>query len=99
MFYIGYLVFQFPFGYLLQHFPTGRLLALTIIAWGAVLITTPACTSFAGIATNRFFLGALESATNPGEPILVPKESNFLYGMRETGVRFTSLCASSQDSP
>jgi len=73
MFYIGYLVFQFPFGYLLQHFPTGRLLSLTIIAWGAVLITTPACTSFAGIATNRFFLGALESAINPGEPILIRK--------------------------
>ncbi|TVY53544.1 putative transporter [Lachnellula cervina] len=71
MFYIGYLVFQFPFGYLLQHFPTGRLLALTIIAWGAVLITTPACTSFAGIATNRFFLGALESATNPGFVLLI----------------------------
>ncbi|TVY34905.1 putative transporter [Lachnellula subtilissima] len=71
MFYIGYLVFQFPFGYLLQHFPTGRLLSLTIIAWGVVLITTPACTSFAGIATNRFFLGALESAINPGFVLLI----------------------------
>lgn len=71
MFYIGYLVFKFPFGYLLQHFPTGKLLSITIIAWGAVLITTPACTSFAGIATNRFFLGALESATSPGFVLLM----------------------------
>jgi MFS family permease len=71
MFYIGYLFFQFPFGYLLQRFPTGRLLSITIIAWGIVLITTPACTSFAGIATNRFLLGALESATNPGFVLLM----------------------------
>lgn len=71
MFYIGYLVFQFPFSFLLQRFHTGRLLSATIVAWGIVLITTPACTTFAGIATNRFFLGALESATNPGFVLLM----------------------------
>ncbi|CAG8948783.1 hypothetical protein HYFRA_00001905 [Hymenoscyphus fraxineus] len=71
MFFVGYLVFQIPFGFLLQHLPTGRLLSFTIIAWGIVLITTPACVSFAGIATNRFFLGALESATNPGNVLLM----------------------------
>jgi MFS family permease len=59
-------VFQFPFGYLLQHYPTGRLLSISIICWGIVLITTPACTNFAAIAANRFLLGAFESATNPG---------------------------------
>jgi MFS family permease len=71
MFYIGYLVFQFPFGFLLQHLPTGRLLSTTVICWGIVLITTPACTSFAGLATNRFLLGSLESATNPGFVLLL----------------------------
>jgi hypothetical protein len=29
-------------------------------------MTTPACTSFAGTATNRFLLGLLESTVNPG---------------------------------
>jgi MFS family permease len=29
-------------------------------------MTTPACTSFAGMATNRFLLGLLESTVNPG---------------------------------
>lgn len=53
MFYIGYLVFQFPFGYLLQYLPTGRLLSITVVCWGVVIISTPACTSFAGLATNR----------------------------------------------
>ncbi|KAE9368156.1 MFS general substrate transporter [Stipitochalara longipes BDJ] len=71
LFYIGYLVFQFPFGYLLQRLPTGRLLSVTVICWGAVLLSSPACKSFAGMATNRFILGALESAINPGFVLLM----------------------------
>jgi len=31
-----------------------------------ILLTTPACSSFAGMATNRFLLGLLESTVNPG---------------------------------
>ncbi|PQE15637.1 MFS transporter protein [Rutstroemia sp. NJR-2017a BBW] len=71
IFYFGYLFFQFPSGYLLQRLPIGKFLSLTTIAWGVVLITTPACTSFGGIATNRFILGALEAAVNPGFVLLM----------------------------
>ncbi|KIN06758.1 hypothetical protein OIDMADRAFT_36562 [Oidiodendron maius Zn] len=71
LFYIGYLVFQFPFGYLLQHLPIGRLLSASTLCWGIILITTPACKSFAGLATNRFLLGAFESAVNPGFVLLM----------------------------
>ncbi|KAK8016755.1 hypothetical protein PG993_014944 [Apiospora rasikravindrae] len=65
IFYFGYLVANFPSGYLLQRFPIGKLVSLTTIAWGVILITTPACTSFAGLAVNRFLLGAFESTVNP----------------------------------
>lgn len=34
--------------------------------WGIIVMTTPACHNFAGIATNRFLLGAVESVVNPG---------------------------------
>lgn len=34
--------------------------------WGILIITTPACKSFAGIATNRFLLGVFEAVVNPG---------------------------------
>jgi len=44
----------------------GKFLSLATIGWGIVLITTPACKSFAGMATNRFILGALEATVNPG---------------------------------
>ncbi|KAF7845962.1 hypothetical protein BT93_L5800 [Corymbia citriodora subsp. variegata] len=66
IFYFGYLVAQYPAGYLLQRLPTAKVLGVTTIVWGCVLITTPACTSFGGIAANRFMLGLVEAAINPG---------------------------------
>ncbi|CAD6444249.1 05995047-e79e-49fe-940b-0374692c42c8 [Sclerotinia trifoliorum] len=71
IFYFGYLFFQFPSGYFLQRLPIGKFLSLTTIAWGVILITTPACVSFGGIATNRFLLGAVEATVNPGFVLLM----------------------------
>ncbi|ODQ54563.1 MFS general substrate transporter [Saitoella complicata NRRL Y-17804] len=66
LFYFGYLVAQYPSGYLMQRFPIGRFLSWTTITWGVILLTTPACHNFAGIAINRFMLGVVEAAVNPG---------------------------------
>lgn len=66
IFYFGYLISQFPSAYLMQRFPVGRVVSLTTLAWGIILMTTPACSSFAGMATNRFLLGFFEAAINPG---------------------------------
>ncbi|EOD46336.1 putative mfs general substrate transporter protein [Neofusicoccum parvum UCRNP2] len=66
IFYFGYLATQYPSGYLMQRLPIAKFLSFTTIGWGIVLITTPACNNFAGIAVNRFLLGALEAAVNPG---------------------------------
>lgn len=45
--------------------PIGKVTSTATILWGAILMTTPACTSFGGIATNRFFLGVTEAVVNP----------------------------------
>ncbi|KAI0475744.1 allantoate permease [Xylariaceae sp. FL0804] len=66
IFYFGYLISQVPSGYLLQRLPIGKFISVTTIVWGIILMTTPACTSFGGIATNRFLLGVTEAAVNPG---------------------------------
>lgn len=63
---IGYLVAQYPAGYLLQRLPIAKFLGCTTILWGVIVITTPACRNFSGIAANRFLLGFVESAVNPG---------------------------------
>ncbi|KAK7746007.1 hypothetical protein SLS53_002729 [Cytospora paraplurivora] len=65
IFYFGYLVAQFPASYLLQVLPIGKFVSVITIIWGAIVLTTPGCTSFGGIATNRFMLGLTEAAINP----------------------------------
>ena len=62
---LGYLFSQFPSGYVLQSLPIGKVVGITTIIWGIILITTPACSSFAGIAVNRFLLGSFEAVVNP----------------------------------
>ncbi|KIV84326.1 hypothetical protein PV11_00112 [Exophiala sideris] len=66
IFYFGYLWAQYPAGYLLQRLRIGKVIGFTTIIWGIILITTPACTTFAGIAVNRFLLGSFEAVINPG---------------------------------
>ena len=66
IFYFGYLFAQFPSGYFLQTLPVGKFLSYATIVWGIILITTPACVNFGGIAANRFLLGAVEATVNPG---------------------------------
>jgi MFS family permease len=66
IFYFGYLISQYPAGYFLQRLPLGRVIGVTTVIWGILIITTPACNSFGGIATNRFLLGVFEAVVNPG---------------------------------
>ena len=44
----------------------GKVIGGTTVVWGVLIITTPACTNFAGIAINRFLLGVTEAVVNPG---------------------------------
>ncbi|GFG26543.1 uncharacterized transporter C460.05 [Aspergillus udagawae] len=71
IFYFGYLIAQYPAGYALQRLPMGKVLSITTIMWGALLMTTPACHNFAGIAANRFLLGFVEAVVNPGFVLLM----------------------------
>lgn len=66
IFYFGYLWAQYPAGYALQRLPIGKVIGCTTTIWGIIMITTPACSSFAGIAVNRFLLGTFEAVINPG---------------------------------
>ncbi|KAH8647818.1 major facilitator superfamily transporter allantoate, partial [Xylariales sp. PMI_506] len=68
IFYIGYLVAQYPANVLMQKFPTGKFIAINFTLWGmcVVLTATGACTSFGSLAACRFLLGVFESCLNPG---------------------------------
>ncbi|KAL1623120.1 hypothetical protein SLS54_004606 [Diplodia seriata] len=67
IFYLGYLVLQYPHNRLMQRLPVARYVAVSVVVWGIILATTAGTTDFAGIMTVRFFLGALEGAVTAGE--------------------------------
>lgn len=66
IFYFGYLLAEYPGIAVLQRFPVAKFLGANIILWGAILMTSAACSSFAGIATVRFLLGMTEATISPG---------------------------------
>ncbi|GKT95717.1 allantoate permease protein [Colletotrichum tofieldiae] len=66
IFYFGYLVAEYPGVAVLQRFPVAKFLGANIILWGMILMTTAACSSFAGLASVRFLLGATEATISPG---------------------------------
>ncbi|KAF6832200.1 allantoate permease [Colletotrichum plurivorum] len=66
IFYFGYLVAEYPGVAVLQRFPVAKFLGVNIILWGIILMTTAACSSFAGLASVRFILGMTEATISPG---------------------------------
>ncbi|TPX16512.1 uncharacterized protein E0L32_003806 [Thyridium curvatum] len=66
IFYFGYLLFEYPGVAILQRFPVAKFLGINIILWGAILMCTAACSSFASLATVRFLLGVFEATISPG---------------------------------
>ncbi|KAF2098472.1 MFS general substrate transporter [Rhizodiscina lignyota] len=86
IFYFGYLAAQFPAGYLMQRLPMAKVTGVSILGWGIIMITTPACVSFAGIAVNRFLLGALEGVVNPAFILIL----SMWYSTAEQPIRLES---------
>ncbi|KAI1622124.1 major facilitator superfamily domain-containing protein [Exophiala viscosa] len=66
IFYIGYLVAQYPTNVLMQRFPTGKYITVNFVLWGVVLTCMGSCTRFGPFMAARFFLGVFESCLNPG---------------------------------
>lgn len=66
IFYIAYLVAQYPTNVLMQKFPTGKYITVNFMLWGITLTASAAARNFAQLAVARCFLGIFESCLNPG---------------------------------
>ncbi|KAL4790830.1 major facilitator superfamily domain-containing protein [Aspergillus venezuelensis] len=66
IFYIGYLVFEYPHNRLMQRFPLGKYISISVIVWGAILAASAGTHNSAGVLAVRFFLGGLEGAVTAG---------------------------------
>lgn len=66
IFYIGYLVWEYPTNALMQRLPLAKYLSLNIAIWGVILACTAACKDWTDLMLVRFFLGVFESTVTPG---------------------------------
>ncbi|TFK45315.1 MFS general substrate transporter [Heliocybe sulcata] len=83
IFYLSYLLFEYPQNIALQAFPVGKWMSFNITVWGIVLCLHAACTNFAGLFVVRFILGACEGAITAGFMIV----SSMFYTRNEQTLR------------
>ncbi|TFK30169.1 membrane transporter [Coprinopsis marcescibilis] len=66
VFYLSYLVFEYPQNLALQRFPVGKWMSVNIFIWAIALMAHSACKSFGALFVVRFILGLCEGAITPG---------------------------------
>ncbi|KAH7153873.1 hypothetical protein DER46DRAFT_510987 [Fusarium sp. MPI-SDFR-AT-0072] len=86
IFYLGYLVWQYPSSLLMQKLHIGRYFGGMIFLWGLTACTTAFTKGFTTLCINRVFLGVFESCMSPILMILISQ-----YWTREEQPLRTSL--------
>ncbi|KAI9310523.1 major facilitator superfamily domain-containing protein [Dichotomocladium elegans] len=97
LFYVGYLLFQLPNNYLLQKLPTSKYLGTAIFGWGIIQGFMVLATSFAQLATLRFFMGLLEAVSYPAVFLVIStlyrkKEQIVFIGLAYISTTVASFC-------
>ncbi|KZT39708.1 MFS general substrate transporter [Sistotremastrum suecicum HHB10207 ss-3] len=83
VFYISYLIFEYPQNLALQRFRVGKWMSLNIFIWSIVLAAHAACTNFGGLFAVRFVLGMCEGSITAGFLIV----TSMFYTHKEQSVR------------
>lgn len=65
IFYLAYLVAEYPWSYAAQRTRMGKVVSGCVIVWGCILMATAACHEFVGLAVCRFMLGVFEAPITP----------------------------------
>lgn len=65
IFYIAYLVAEYPWTFLAQRTRMAKVLGAVVVAWGVVLMGTAAGSNFGSLAACRFLLGVFEAPITP----------------------------------
>ncbi|KAL5520352.1 hypothetical protein ACEPAG_9576 [Sanghuangporus baumii] len=66
IFYLSYLIFEYPQNLALQRFPVGKWMSINIFTWGVALCAHAACKNFGGLFAVRFILGMCEGSITAG---------------------------------
>ncbi|TFK76190.1 MFS general substrate transporter [Pluteus cervinus] len=66
IFYLSFLVFEYPQNLALQRYPVGKWMSINIFIWAIALMAHAACKDFGGLFVVRFIMGSCEGAITPG---------------------------------
>ncbi|KAH7927987.1 MFS general substrate transporter [Leucogyrophana mollusca] len=83
IFYLSYLLFEYPQNLALQRFPVGKWMSINIFVWGVALMCHAACKNFAGLFVVRLILGICEGSITAGFMIV----SSMFYTRNEQTLR------------
>ncbi|KAK4556663.1 hypothetical protein LTR86_006234 [Recurvomyces mirabilis] len=83
MVYVGYFLGQYPCGWLIGRFPAQRVLAVSCLLWGIMVLIMTQCRSFGSALAVRFFMGIFEAAVTPGLTLM----TGFWYTRNEIPLR------------
>ncbi|KAF9239490.1 MFS general substrate transporter [Melanogaster broomeanus] len=83
IFYLSYLLFEYPQNLALQRFPVGKWMSINIFVWSIALSCHAACKNFAGLFVVRLILGMCEGSVTAGFMIV----SSMFYTRNEQTVR------------
>ncbi|KAF9058550.1 MFS general substrate transporter [Rhodocollybia butyracea] len=83
IFYLSYLLFEYPQNLALQRFPVGKWMSCNILIWSIALCCHAACTNFAGLFVVRLILGMCEGSITAGFMIV----SSMFYTRNEQTLR------------
>ncbi|KAJ7153325.1 MFS general substrate transporter [Mycena filopes] len=83
IFYLSYLVFEFPQNLALQRFPVAKWMSINTFIWGVALSTHAACKNFRGLLAVRLVLGMCEGSITAGFMLV----SSMFYTRKEQTIR------------
>ncbi|KIM79602.1 hypothetical protein PILCRDRAFT_823135 [Piloderma croceum F 1598] len=88
IFYLSFLVFQYPQNLALQHLPVGKWISANIFIWAVALCAQSTCHSFGALFACRFIMGMCEGVVTPGYMIITSMFYTREEQMRRTGYWF-----------
>ncbi|PPQ73355.1 hypothetical protein CVT26_015447 [Gymnopilus dilepis] len=88
IFYLSYLLFEYPQVLALQRFPIGKWMSLNIGIWAVALLAHAGCKSFGALFAVRFVLGMCEGAITPGFMIVTSMFYRHAEQTRRVGLWF-----------
>ncbi|KAJ9639604.1 hypothetical protein H2204_003674 [Knufia peltigerae] len=83
MVYAGYFFGQYPCGWLIGRYPAQRVMAISCLMWGLMVLILTQCRSYSSAMAVRFFMGIFEAAVTPGLTLM----TGFWYKRKEIPLR------------